>query len=222
MSRFRWPYRHQNCGLPEETGLPVAKSPVYITDVIAFPSASGYSCGVERTRALLAILLLFLGLLSGCNKGANSSVIDFAVGEKAPNPPITYSVIETTWKTQLGEGFNTRRPQNRFLMVRLSATNGGGSEVGLPLFSLTDVNGTEYREIDNGEGVDHWFGLLRNIGPAQTMQGSLVFDVPLASYRIRLPNGGDTGEEKWVTINLPLHLDVDQSVQGPTVGGGLK
>ena len=174
------------------------------------------------TRACLAAPLVALALLAGCNRpGSNSSVIDFAVGDKAPNPPLTYTVIETGWKTQLGEGFRIRTPQNRFFMVRLSVTNGGGNNVALPLFTLTDSSGKEYRELDNGESVDGWFGLLRDIAPAQTQQGQLVFDVPLATYRIKLPNGGPIGEEKFITINLPLRLDGDQTVQSPNIGVGL-
>ena len=91
----------------------------------------------------------------------------------------------------------------------------------MPLFSVTDTGGVEHREVDNGEGLDGWLGLLRNITPAETMQGTLLFDVPLASYKIRLPNGGPTGEEKWVQVALPLHLDGDQTVQSPNVGKGL-
>ena len=44
------------------------------------------------------------------------------------------------------------------------------------------------RNCENGDGVDNWFGLLREIAPAETKQGNIVFDVPLgllspASYR---------------------------------------
>jgi hypothetical protein len=178
---------------------------------------------IRRPLVLRVAMLTLLGVvLGGCGRsGVNSTVIDFALGDKAANPPLTYSVIETSWKTQLGEGFKIRSPQNRFLLVRVSVTNGGGAEVALPLFSLIDVNGKEYREEENGEGVDNWFGLLRSVAPAQTLQGQLLFDVPLASYKIRLPNGGAIGEEKFITVNIPLRLDGDQSVQSPSIGVGV-
>ena len=189
---------------------------------IAFPPASGYSEHVEKVRRILAIPVVFWGLLTGCNRAQPTAVLDFQVGEKATNPPLTYSVIETGWKTQLGEGFKIRTPQNRFLVLRVSVTNGGGSELGLPLFSISGAGGMEYRELDNGEGLEGWLGLLRSVAPAQTMQGTIVFDVPLATYKIRLPNGAPTGEEKWIQVALPLRLDGDQTVQGPNVGVGLK
>jgi hypothetical protein len=165
-----------------------------------------------------------LGLLSSAcgTKGGGSAVIDFQMGDKAPNPPLTYTVVETSWASQLGEGFKLRSPQNRFLVVTLSVTNGGGMDVTLPLFSIEDSGGRSFLETESGEGIDNWFGFLRSLTPAQTQQGKLVFDVPLASYKLKLPNGGDPGEEKWVNIALPLRMDTNISVQGPELGGGLK
>ena len=173
-------------------------------------------------RILLFVTVLAAVLIPACGKRQTSQVIDFQIGERAPNPPLTYNVVDTSWATQLGDGFNVRTPQNRFLMLTLSVTNGGGEEVALPLFALEDSSGKSYMETEKGEGISNWFGLLRTVAPAQTLQGKLVFDVPLASYKLRLPNGGPIGEEKFVIVNIPLRLDGNDPVQAPGLGTGLR
>src|SRR2546422_259696 len=82
-----------------------------------------------------------------------------------------------------------RLAQNRFLLLTVSVTNGGGRDVALPLLSLEDANGKLHTESENGASVENWFGLLRNISPAQTQQGRMLFDVPLGSYKLRLTDG---------------------------------
>jgi len=147
-------------------------------------------------------------LLAGCRR-ENSERIDFEMGERAPIGPLTYSVIETTWQTQLGDALRLRVPQQRFLVMRMSVTNGGGSEVSIPLLQLENANGQTYLESDNGEGVDNWFGLLRTLKPAETQEGRIVFDVPLSSYRLRITDGAGAGLEKFAWISIPLHMDTD-------------
>jgi hypothetical protein len=133
-------------------------------------------------------------------------------------PNLTYNVIESNWYGQLGEGFQIRPAQQRFLAITLSITNGGGSDVGVPLLSIENSEGKTSTELDNGEGLTGWMGLLRNVGPAQTMEGKILFDVPLASYRLRLTDGGGPGAEKYGWVAIPLRLDIDTGVQTPTPG----
>jgi hypothetical protein len=99
-------------------------------------------------------------------------------------------------------------------MITLSATNGGGKEVSIPLLTLEGDN-KEFRELENGDGVSNWFGLIRTISPAETRQGNIVFDVPLTSYRLRLTDGGEPGTEKFVWVDIPLRLDTDTSIEVP-------
>ena len=56
------------------------------------------------------------------------------------------------------------------------------------------------------------------ISPAETRQGNIVFDVPLTSYRLRLTDGGEPGTEKFVWVEIPLHIDVDTSIEVPGAG----
>lgn len=137
------------------------------------------------------------------------------MGEKVVAGPLTYNVVEKVWRSQLGEMFQTRSPQNRFLLVTISATNGGGSEVSVPLLQLEGPDGKIYHEIEDGQGVDNWFGILRTLEPAQTQQGRILFDVPLSSYRLRLSDG-DSVSGNFVYVQIPLQIDADSPVDSPS------
>lgn len=168
------------------------------------------------------ILLLLIAIISmllpvGCQK-QNSTQINYQMGERIIAGPIVYNVVQTIWKTQLGDLFKLRLPANRYLAITLSATNGGGKEVSIPFLQLEGPGGKEYHEIEDGDGVDKWFGILRTIQPAETRQGNVVFDVPLTSYRLRLTDGGEPGTEKFVWVEIPLRMDVDTSVAAPAPG----
>ncbi len=155
--------------------------------------------------------------LAGCNR-QNSLRLDYQMGDRVPVGPLVYNVVETVWRSQLGDTFKPRTPQERFLLISVSVTNSGGQEVSLPMLMLEGGNGQSYRESENGEGVDNWFGLLRDVSPAQTQQGRILFDVPLSSYKLRLSDGGQGVTEKYVWVNVPLRMDVDTSVDAPAPG----
>jgi hypothetical protein len=163
---------------------------------------------------LLAALSVAGGLLlTGCNR-QNSVQINFQMGDRITAGPVVYNVIQTMWRTQLGDIFKARVPENRFLVITVSATNGGGRDVSVPLLTL-ESDGKEYRELENGDGVNNWFGLIRTLSPAETRQGNVVFDVPLTSYRLRLTDGGEPGTEKFVWVDIPLRMDTDTSIEVP-------
>lgn len=174
---------------------------------------------MSHRPAVLTLLLTGAALgLVGCNKTRNSLEIEYPMGERVRLGPLTYNVIDSTWRSQLGDALKTRVPTQRFLMITLSATNGGGREVSIPLLSLENQSGQMFLESDNGEGVENWFGLLRTLTPAQTEQGRIVFDVPLASYRLRLTDGGEPGSEKFAWVEIPLRMDTDTGVETPMPG----
>lgn len=166
------------------------------------------------SRSVYPLLLLSF-LLAGCARKETAARMDYQMGEKVPFGKVTYNVIESTWRTQLGDQFNLRIPEQRFLMISISVTNSSGGEISVPLFQVENANGKAYRELDNGQGVDNWFGLLRTIGPAQTQQGRILFDVPLSSYRLRLTDGGEPGEEKYTWVQIPLRMDVETDITPP-------
>jgi hypothetical protein len=169
-----------------------------------------------RLRCAAGCIVLLGGLLTGCQKTAPTRV-EYSMGERIPFGPLTYNVIDSSWQTQLGDTFKLRIPQQRFLVLTVSVTNGGGSDVSVPLFTLENPSGQDFLESDNGEGLDNWFGLLRTITPAQTQQGKLIFDVPLTSYRLRLTDGAGPGLEKYTWVTIPLRMDVD-TVSTPALG----
>lgn len=172
-----------------------------------------------RSPASFFLLAPLLIGLAGCNR-QTATQIDYQMGERITVGPLVYNVVETVWQSQLGDPFKLRLPEQRFLLVTVSVTNGGGRDVSVPMLALENQNGQKYQESENGEGVDNWFGLLRNITPAQTQQGRLLFDVPLSSYKLRLTDGGEPGAEKYVWVNIPLRMDLDTGVATPVPGPG--
>jgi hypothetical protein len=167
--------------------------------------------------SLVFVLVTFGGMLAGCKK-QNSTQINYQMGERITAGPMVYNVVQTVWRTQLGDIFNVRVPDHRYLLITLSATNSGGKGVSVPFFALEGPNREEYHELENGTGVENWFGLLRDIGPAQTKQGNIVFDAPLTSFRLRLTDGGEPGTEKYVWVEIPLRMDTDSTVSSPLPG----
>jgi hypothetical protein len=155
------------------------------------------------------IVLLPILILAGCGRVENASRLDSQMGDRVSLAPLSYNVIETGWRNQLGNEFKMRVPEQRYLLITISVTNGGGHDVSVPLLTLESQDGKIYTESDSGEGVDDWFGLLRTLNPAQTEQGRLLFDVPLGSYRLKLTNGGEPGAEKTAWVSIPLRMDPD-------------
>ena len=88
--------------------------------------------------------------------------------------------------------------------------------------SIEKQNGQSFLESSNGEGVENWFGLLRNLSPAQTQQGRILYDVNLTSYRLRLTNAGEPGAERYAWVDIPLRLESESGPEGPTPGNSLK
>src|SRR4051812_42859426 len=128
-------------------------------------------------KLLISLLLLCLTIFPACTK-SKPRVLSYMMGERVENGPFTYTVVEASWASQLGEGFNIRVPQNRFLILSVSVTNGGGSEASVPLLSLEASNGQLYQELLDGNGVSDWMGALRSLKPASTMTGRIIFDAP--------------------------------------------
>src|SRR6185437_14796096 len=69
----------------------------------------------------------------GSAETQNSIQIDHQMGERVTVGPLTYNVIESSWRSQLGDGFKIRVPDQRFLVVTVSVVNVAGQEVSIPL-----------------------------------------------------------------------------------------
>lgn len=171
----------------------------------------------KQSMPLAGVLLPIL-FSAGCAH-SGSATTEHAVGDKVVIPPLSYVVIESDWHSQLGDAFKIRSPEQRFMEIALSITNAGNSDVSIPLLTLENSQGQSFVESDSGDGVDNWLGLIRTIKPAQTEMGKVLFDVPLASYRLRLTDGGGPGAEKYAWVSVPLRIDVDTGVPSPGSSG---
>jgi hypothetical protein len=172
----------------------------------------------SKARTAIGGILILTGILAGCGQSEQKPT-EGSMGEKVKLGPLIYTVVDSSWRSQLGEAFKLRPAQQRFLLLTVSVTNAGGSDASIPLLTLENPEGQMFLESDNGEGVDNWFGLLRNISPAQTQQGRILFDVPLTSYKLRITDGAGPGVEKYGWVTIPLRMDVDSDVQTPIPGG---
>lgn len=159
-----------------------------------------------------AIALGLCALAVGCSPASTSetNLRTYAMGERAQAGALIYTVTEAEWLDRLGEEPNVRIPANKFLAIQVSVTNSGASTSAIPLLSLTDARGQRYQEQTNGEGLTDWLGFLRQLKPADTERGRVLFDVPPASYRLRVVNDAEPENERAALVDIPLQL-------GPTV-----
>lgn len=161
-----------------------------------------------RNSFVLGAVLASAGcLLCSCSGHGNADVPakTYQMGERVVLAPLTYAVFEKQWVPQLGVGADARLPQNRFLLVRISATNGGGSQGFVPNLSVEDDAGNSCAELSNGDGVTNWIGYLRPIKPADTLQGNILFDCAPKHYRLKLANE----DNKTAYVDIPLSFDGD-------------
>lgn len=157
-------------------------------------------------RSASFISILSAALLLGCGTQEKASKTPHAMGERVQVGPLVYTVLEADWENELGDGANARIPKNRFLVIRLSVQNAGSKELTLPLLMLEDDKRQETLELDNGQGVEDWMGLLRHVTPANTIQGRIVFDVPVAPYQLRLTDAAELENERTAYVSIPLKL----------------
>jgi len=149
--------------------------------------------------AALACLVVW----SACNRTAPPEARLRRMGEHVTLGSLVYNVFEDQWKTQLGQGSDTRVPKDRFFLIRLSVLNSGSADLLVPSPTLVDDAGQTYPELANGDQVPQWTGYLRRVKPAETLQGNVVFDVPPKHYRLRVT---DEDSQKSTDIDIPLHF----------------
>lgn len=161
---------------------------------------------MRSLRSLLLFAAAGVALtLSGCG-GQNFPVRTYGMGEKVMLGHLSYTVFETQWLPQLGDQSAPRVPQNRFFLVRASIVNGGSSDVVAPNVAVEDDSGHVYQELSNGDGVPQWIGYLRQIKPADSAQGNLVFDAPPAHYKLRVM---DEDSNHSALIDIPLTFNAE-------------
>ena len=162
------------------------------------------------SAALLGGAAACLLMLSGCSsaiKSKGEASVVHAMGNPVLVGPLTYTIVETDWRDTLDGSSGPILPQNRFLLINITIHNKGAREVGVPLLTLIDASGKEYRELNKGEGVPQWLGLLRTVQSTETESGRVAFDVPQGSYKVRVSSGGDVESETSALIDLPYVPD---------------
>jgi len=161
---------------------------------------------LSRLSPLAAASILLLAA-SACTREKPAMRL-YAMGERAEAGPLVYNVLESAWKSQLGESAHLRVPQNRFLLLRLSVTNGSPNQISAPPTTLVSTSGTEYAELTDGEGVDDWLGVLRRLGATETVFGWVLFDAPRGDYQLRVSDDAfDPADARLALIQIPLRLE---------------
>ncbi len=149
-------------------------------------------------------VVLCLSLLGSCTTPTPPPSV-YKMGEKVQVGPLIYTVLSADWRTDLGDGAEKTAAKDRFLIVHLTITNSGGAQIGAPLTRLLDAKGKEHGELQEVKNLPQWLGLLRMLTPAETNTGTIVFDVPLGIYKLRV-SGGEIENERTAEIELPLEL----------------
>ncbi|MBC7927540.1 MAG: DUF4352 domain-containing protein [Bryobacteraceae bacterium] len=162
------------------------------------------------TGSLLLIgMAVNLLATASCSKSVDTSTIGtFRMGERVQIGSMVYTVLEAQWKPALDDSGMGKAPKNRYLLVKMSITNSGGTPSAAPPFTLEDSKKQAYTEITEGvEEVANYLGVLRMIAPAQTEQGFIVFDAPIGGYALLISDGAEPGSEKFARVNLPVSLE---------------
>ncbi len=145
--------------------------------------------------------------LAGCSSNPGEPTKIFRMGEQAPAGSLIYTVYETEWKPQLGEGPGAKIPANRFLILRLSVTNSSNQNSGIPQMTLVDNAGKSYQELTEAPGVPKLLGIIRSVKPAQTEEGRVVFDAPPGAYKLRVTDDSGPGRERALLIEVPFEFE---------------
>jgi len=156
-----------------------------------------------------ALCILFTLTIAGpaCKHPGPASARVFRTGEQAQIGQLVFTVLDAEWKSQIEDAMAPRYPAHRFLVVGLTITNSGATETTLPHLVLQDAKGKTYPEVAEAAGVPDWLGLLRPIRPVETVQGRIVFDVPLGAYQLRVTDDPAHAGEKYALVEIPLRIE---------------
>jgi hypothetical protein len=131
----------------------------------------------------------------------------FHIGDKVQTGPLIYTVLETKWRAQIGEGPLARVPEHRFLVIHLTVTNSGAKDFDIPELTITDQAGRTDPESMDGRAIPYWIGMIRKLKPAYTLDGAIVFDVEPKSYKLKLDDGSGGA---MAMVELPLQFETGQ------------
>lgn len=162
-------------------------------------------------RGIFGVVAAGLILLSAAACGTRKADTVHAMGAPVTVGDLSYTVFHTEWRDELQSQMGPRKPQHRFLLVTVSVTNNGPEDATAPLLAVVDKDGRETLELDKGDGVAQWMGLLRRVRSTQTETGVLLFDVPPGDYKLRVSSGGDVDQEQTALVSLPYRVEAPES-----------
>jgi hypothetical protein len=169
-------------------------------------------------RTVVVCSLAAMAILStGCGAGRSAAQKSGKMGDRMQVGPLIYTVLDSEWKTSLGESAETKYPKSRFLILRLSVTNSGVSECAIPSLTLEDAAGNRYQEGVDGQAIPEWLAVLRRVKPAETEQGRIYFDVPTGAYKLRVTDDADPEQAKVAWIEIPFHVEQEGAVPMPSL-----
>ncbi|MCC6861070.1 MAG: DUF4352 domain-containing protein [Bryobacterales bacterium] len=146
-------------------------------------------------------------ILAGCGQVQTPEIKTHPLGERVTVGYFTYQVFENQWLTRLGEGQDVRTPNQRFMSIRVSVTNGGASAALVPPLALVDDRENSHPEVPSVTSDPNWLGFNRNVRPAETAQGNIVFDVAPGHYRLRLADNSE--QERYAYVDIPFRYERD-------------
>ena len=155
------------------------------------------------------LVLVALASQTACPKPPPPTNV-YRMGDKIQVGPLIYNVFETSWLAQIGQGAQARTPAHRFLILHVMIVNSGAEKLMAPSFKLVDGAGAVYNESTEGQDVAHWLGMIRNLKPADTLEGNVLFDVEPKSYKLKLDDGSETGQV--LMVDLPLEFEANKPI----------
>ena len=123
------------------------------------------------------------------------------MGERVQLGHLIYTVFETQWLTHLGEGPNTRCRRTAISWCASASPTAGPANVIVPGMSLVDDSGETHTEVSNGERRAAVDRTLRQVKPAESAQGNMLFDVPPKHYKLQVAT---KTEQRTALVDIPL------------------
>jgi hypothetical protein len=179
--------------------------------------------GLLRSPWLCTVLFCAVAglaiLLAGCGSSGSKALKTVKMGERVQVGPLIYTVLEAEWKSAIGDPPDVKYPRHKFLVIRLTVTNSGAAESSIPHTTLVDAQGNSYSEGVEGQHIPEWLPVLRRVKPAETEQGRVYFDAPPGAQSLRVADDADPGQEQFALVEIPLHLEPEESPNLPSVPG---
>jgi hypothetical protein len=166
-----------------------------------------HSATFKQICLMLAAAVILLE--TACRDKSTPPVLVYRMGDKVQAGPLVYTIISSEWKSQLGSGEQVSVPSKRFLLIHLTVTNGAAETISVPQLMLADESGQTYNESTAGADAPALWGLIRNVKPAGTLEGHVLFDVEPKSYKLKVEGG--PGSNEVAAVEIPLQFELKRS-----------